>query len=363
MIGRVARTHSRYGGTSSIAADSGPAIAMFFGTISPSSTCSTTTIVIATTNDTVCSTAAGTPKKSNGRSSRSATAGSPTRPSRIEHTVMPSCAPASISDRFSPARITVTALRLPCSARASSRSRRAEISANSAPTKNPFATSSKTVSSTPSTSPPIGNSFIGPAGAGLHQLEQVDAPAFHPLHGGSPAQRLVQLRVGIESRQRHGLALHRNVAEFLQHQPADGVVLTLGRSVAGGRGDLVGAQKPRHQPPVAGDPDIRGGVVVLVAHVADDLLDEVLDGHHAGDAAVLIGDQSGLQSVRPDLRHQRVAVQRRRDGRHPLGQRRQLGFPPVGRGHLENLLEMHYSDRLVEVSLDDREPRVAGLHR
>ena len=45
MTGRTARTHSRYGGTSSIAADSGPAIAMFFGTISPSSTCSITTIV------------------------------------------------------------------------------------------------------------------------------------------------------------------------------------------------------------------------------------------------------------------------------------------------------------------------------
>ena len=67
----------------------------------------------------------------NGFSSRCATAGSPMRPSRIEHTVMPSCAPASISERFSPARITVTALCLPCSTRASRRSRRAEISANS----------------------------------------------------------------------------------------------------------------------------------------------------------------------------------------------------------------------------------------
>src|SRR3954447_23809329 len=53
MTGLAARTHSRYGGTSSMAADSGPAIAMFFGTISPSSTCSTTTMVIAMTNDTV----------------------------------------------------------------------------------------------------------------------------------------------------------------------------------------------------------------------------------------------------------------------------------------------------------------------
>ncbi len=53
-----------------MATDSGPAIAMFFGTISPSRMCSTTTIVIAMTNDTVCRTASGTPKRSNAGSSR-----------------------------------------------------------------------------------------------------------------------------------------------------------------------------------------------------------------------------------------------------------------------------------------------------
>ena len=63
---------------------------MFFGTISPSNTCSTTTIVIAMMNDTVCNTASGTPNSANGFSSRCATAGSPTRPSRIEQIVMPS---------------------------------------------------------------------------------------------------------------------------------------------------------------------------------------------------------------------------------------------------------------------------------
>ena len=58
------------------------------------------TIVIAMTNDTVCRSASGTPTRSNGFSSRWATAGSPTRPSRIEQIVMPSWAPASITDRF-----------------------------------------------------------------------------------------------------------------------------------------------------------------------------------------------------------------------------------------------------------------------
>ena len=129
-------------------------MAMFFGTISPSSTCSVTTIASATANDTVCSRAGETPPtESNGRRSRSATAGSPSRPSRIDDTVIPSWAPANISGSCSPARIAVTALDLPCSANASSRSRRAEISENSAPTKNALVATSRMVANTPSKSP------------------------------------------------------------------------------------------------------------------------------------------------------------------------------------------------------------------
>src|ERR1700694_5630289 len=248
---------------------------MFLGTISPSSTCSTTTMVSATTKDTVCSTASGTPNRSNGLSSRWATAGSPMRPSRIEHAVMPSCAPASISDRFSPARMTVTALCLPCSASASSRSRRAEIRANSAPTKNALALNSATVSRTPSQSP-IGRPLVGP-GAEPNQLDQVDAATVHPHDGGPPAHRLVVWCVGIERRQLDRLTLDRDVAELLQHQTADGVVFALRPTESGGGGHLVDAQQARDQPAVTGFDHIRGGVVVLVADLTDDLLDEVLD--------------------------------------------------------------------------------------
>ena len=56
------------------------------------------------------------------------------------------------------------------------------------------------------------------------------------------------------------------------------------------------------------------GVVVFVTDVADDLLDQVLDGHHARGAAVLVDDHRGLQVVGANLCHQRVAVQR---GGHP----------------------------------------------
>ncbi|SHV27054.1 Uncharacterised protein [Mycobacteroides abscessus subsp. abscessus] len=65
-------------------------MAMFLGTISPSKTCSNTTMDSEITKATVCVTAAGAPNSSKGRSSRCATAGSPTRPNKIEQIVIPS---------------------------------------------------------------------------------------------------------------------------------------------------------------------------------------------------------------------------------------------------------------------------------
>src|SRR4051812_1568932 len=247
MTGLAARTQSRYGGTSSMAADSGPAIAMFFGTISPSSTCSTTTMVIAMMNDTVCSTVSGMPSRWNGSSNRCATAGSPTRPSAIEQIVMPSCAPASISGRFSPARMTATALCLPCSANASSRSRRAEINANSAPTKNALAASSKTVRITPRKSP-IGALLFLAVPAQLRELQLIDALPVHPHDRGQPAHRVVQRPVGIEGRQLDGLAFFRDVTELLQHQAADRLVFAFGCPESGRPRHFVDAQQTRHVP-------------------------------------------------------------------------------------------------------------------
>ena len=66
-------------------------------------------------------------------------AGSPIRPSRMEQIVMPNCAPASITERRSEARMTVRARENPSSSRASRRSRRAEINENSAATKKALA--------------------------------------------------------------------------------------------------------------------------------------------------------------------------------------------------------------------------------
>src|SRR6202171_4420219 len=273
MNGRAARIHSRYGGTSSIAADSGPAIAMFLGTISPSSTGSNTTMVSATKNDTVGNYASGPPNRSNGFSSRWATAGWPMRPSRIEHTVMPSCAPASITGRFSPARMTVTALCLPCSARASRRSRRAEISANSAATKNAFAASSSTVRTTPKKSPiRVVASVATPAQ--LRQFKLIDPPAVHLQHSRQPAHRVLQRRVRIERRQLHRLALFGDVAQLQQHQPTDGLVFAFGGPESGRAGHLVDAQQARNVPALTSLHDVDRRLVVFIGDVADDLVDD-----------------------------------------------------------------------------------------
>src|SRR5580693_3088394 len=227
-----------------MAAFSGPAMAMFFGTISPSSTCTVTTIASAIARDSGCSSAGETPTTSNGRRSRSATAGSPSRPSRIDDTVIPSWAPANISGSCSPARMTVTALDLPCSASASNRSRRAEISENSAPTKNALVAISKMVANTPSRSP-ISNPSHGGITAiiDMGQVKQVDTAAIHSDHPGLPAGRAFGYAIGFISAQLHRVPADRNATELLEYQPADRLVFTLRRVIPGGCRHLVDAQQ------------------------------------------------------------------------------------------------------------------------
>src|ERR1700752_463948 len=265
MTGRATRTQNRYGGTRSMAADSGPASAMFFGTISPSSTCNTTTIVIAMTKDTVCRTVSGMPINPNGFSNRCATAGSPTRPNRIEQIVIPSCAPASITGRFSPARMTVTALCLPCSARASSRSRRAEINANSAATKNALAASSRTVRTTPKKSPMVVVQFAAPAQ--LRQFKLIDPATIHLQHRGQPTHRVLERRVRIERRQLHRLTLLGDVPQPQQPQPADGLVFALRGPEPGRSCHLVDTQQARNVPALTRLHDVRRRLVVFIADV------------------------------------------------------------------------------------------------
>jgi hypothetical protein len=108
---------------------------MFFGTISPITMWATTTTASEIVKASGSRTSIGSPSQVKGTSMRCATAGSPRRPNSTEQIVMPSWDAASIRERSAPARNAVDAPAVPAWAIASSRSRRAETSANSAPTK------------------------------------------------------------------------------------------------------------------------------------------------------------------------------------------------------------------------------------
>ena len=144
MIGRSTVTTPTRTGARTRAERSGPAMAMFFGTISPSTTCRDTTTTSARENAIGWTSASGMPQLSNSGSMRCASAGSPTAPRPSEQMVMPSWAPAIIRETFSMARRVVLAEREPCCARGSIWLRRAEMSANSAPTKKALKASSST---------------------------------------------------------------------------------------------------------------------------------------------------------------------------------------------------------------------------
>ena len=77
ITGRRTRTTIVSGGASASTARSGPASAMFFGTISPSTTCRNPITASAIVKAAGCTSASGRPMASNGASSAWAIAGSP----------------------------------------------------------------------------------------------------------------------------------------------------------------------------------------------------------------------------------------------------------------------------------------------
>ncbi len=154
-------------------------MAMFFGTISPSTMCRNTTTASAMMNATVCRAAPLMPTAASGISSRCATAGSPMAPRPSEHTVMPSWAPAIMRETRSIARSVIRAEREPAAARGSIWVRRAAMRANSAPTKKALPISSATA---------MRMAVVSSMGATLlrvvevldGQHEPVDAPPVEP---------------------------------------------------------------------------------------------------------------------------------------------------------------------------------------
>ena len=147
-------SHTR-GVARSSTARSGSENARFFGTISPKTTCRNDTITSVMMNAIASTAPSASPRAPSGTASRWCIAGSDTFRISSEHTVMPSCEVASIRVACSIAYSAVRAERDPRSASGSICERRAEITANSAPTKNAFAASSTISQKMPA------QSFIG----------------------------------------------------------------------------------------------------------------------------------------------------------------------------------------------------------
>ena len=97
------------------------------------------------------------------------------------------------------------------------------------PTKNALAPSSRTVSSTPRTSPISAHlpRPESPRPSSVSSSRSMRRPSIR-TDRGQPAHRVVERAVRIERRQLHRLTGFGNVAELLQHQAADGLVFALG---------------------------------------------------------------------------------------------------------------------------------------
>ena len=102
--------------------------------------------------------------------------------------------------------------------------------------------------------------------------------------------------------------------------------------------------------------------VVLVGDLADDLLDDVLDGDQPGGAAVLVDDDREVVLVALHLAQQvvdRLALGHEVHGPHHLGD----GMPAGLGGGVEpagDVLEVEQAAHVVAVLADDRDPREAG---
>ena len=133
-------------------ARSGTENARFFGTISPNTTCRYETSSSATRNAITSTIASARPVSPSGSASRWWIAGSETFRISSEQMVMPSWLVASMSVACSIAYSAVFAAREPFSASGSICERRAEMTANSAPTKNALKASSTTSHAIPAQS-------------------------------------------------------------------------------------------------------------------------------------------------------------------------------------------------------------------
>ena len=182
------------------------------------------------------------------------------------------------------------------------------------------------------------------------QSHPVDAVPVHVDDPGGPpveADRVTDRRH--PSQRRHDPATHRLVRRPVGDAGADPGAHLVGPPQAGHRPAAVAQLAPRRLRPV-----------VLVAHLTDDLLDEVLERDHARGAAVLVDDHRELHPALAQLEEQRVEAQRLGYEHGLRHQRRHRHVAPAVERHGDGLLDVDDAVDVVPVGPDDRKARVAG---
>ena len=200
-----------------------------------------------------------------------------------EQTVMPSWAQASSEPICSRASRQTWARRDPAAASGSSWQRRAAMTANSAPTKNALRSSSRAErdgSEAHERSGLVPSAAVAIASAPARGRGSGAAGTAAGRPGGRPSRATADRPAGGS----HRVADDRDPAQLGHHEAADGLV---GRPVRDRGAEpvahLVGAPQPGHGPRPVGAAAGRwcATAVVLVGDLADDLLDDVLEGDDA----------------------------------------------------------------------------------
>jgi hypothetical protein len=184
------------------------------------------------------------------------------------------------------------------------------------------------------------------------ELHAVDAATVHARH----FERAV-LDLG-------GVADDGDPLERRHEESPDSVVdVPFGHADPGAVEHLVGAELTREHDSVRETNDSGAGAVVLVEHLADDLLDEVFERDDAGRAAVLVDDDRHLIALRAQLRHDGIQVHRFGHPQGLLGDRSRGDVSAAVPRHAHRLLEMCDARDVVHRLVVDREPAVPRAAR
>src|SRR5699024_10342356 len=114
--------------------------------------------------------------------------------------------------------------------------------------------------------------------------------------------------------------------------------------------------------PGAADLGVLVLIVVFIPDLADDFLDDVLDGDDAGGTAVLVRDEDQLRTGGTHALQDGLPAQAFRNGGDGAGEAFDGGRRQSLRLQRDRVLDVDDADRVVQIATGNGETGVAGLH-